>query len=192
MTDITTADELRQRLGRLGIFAGPPARLGIDPAVLATAIEKAGFTSAWIGGGNPAPEAFDVLATMLAATGELVVATGIASIWAWEPAAMRAVASALAKRFPGRFILGLGVSHHGSVQELGHAYERPYSKMVRFLDELGSGAAEDLPPVVLAALGPKMLSLSAERACGAHPYFTPPEHTEQARSILGAGPLLVP
>ena len=189
MTEITTtADELRRRLGRLGIFAGPPSRLGIDPAALATGIEKAGFTSAWIGGGNPSPQALDVLAAMLAATDELVVATGIANIWAWEPAAIREAASALARRFPGRFILGLGVSHHTRVTELGHSYQRPYSKMARFLDDLD---APDLP-VVLAALGPKMLELSAQRALGAHPYFTPPAHTGQARALLGAGPLLVP
>ena len=190
MADIAmTAGELRQRLGRYGIFAGPPSRLGIDPAVLATRIERAGFTSAWIGGGNPTPQALDVLATMLAATEQLVVATGIANIWAWEPAAIGAAASALADRFPGRFILGLGVSHHTRVTELGYSYERPYSKMARFLDEMDAG---DLPPVVLAALGPKMLALSAQRTLGAHPYFTPPAHTARARSILGAGPLLVP
>lgn len=189
MTETTTADELRQRLGRFGIFAGPPSRLGIDPAVLATRIEEAGFTSAWIGGGNPTPQALEALAAMLAATGRLVVATGIANIWAWEPAALRAAASALARRFPGRFILGLGVSHHTRVTELGHSYERPYTKMTRFLDELDAG---DQPPVVLAALGPKMLALSAQRALGAHPYFTPPAHTAQARAVLGAGSLLVP
>src|SRR5437868_5500285 len=135
MTEITTtADELRQRLGRFGIFAGPPSRLGIEPAVLAARIEKAGFTSAWIGGGSPAPQALEALAAMLAATERLVVATGIANIWAWEPAALQAAAAALARRFPGRFILGLGVSHHVRVTELGHSYERPYSKMARFLD----------------------------------------------------------
>jgi probable F420-dependent oxidoreductase len=196
MTEITTADELRHRLGRFGIFAGPPSRLGIDPAVLATRIEQAGFTSAWIGGGNPSPQALDALAAMLAATDRLVVATGIANIWAWEPAAIRAAASAMAQRFPGRFILGLGVSHHTRVEDLGHSYVRPFSKMVQFLNELdhpaAHGAGSHLPPVVLAALGPKMLHLSAERTLGAHPYFTPPVHTARARATLGAGPLLVP
>jgi probable F420-dependent oxidoreductase len=193
---VTTADEVRQRLGRLGIFAGPPSRLGIDPAALATAIEKAGFTSAWIGGGNPTQAAFDVLAAMLGATERLIVATGIANIWAWEPGALRAAAATLAQRFPGRVILGLGVSHQPRVEDLGHAYVRPFSKMVKFLDELDHPAQHraggDAAPVVLAALGPKMLHLSAERALGAHPYFTPAQHTAHARSILGPGPLLVP
>ncbi len=187
-----TAQLLRGRLGRFGIFAGPPARLKIDPAVLAAAVERAGFTSLWVGGGNATPGDFDVLAAMLSATRRLIVATGIASIWAWDPAAIASAALSLQTRFPGRFILGLGVSHQGPVEALGHAYVRPFSKMVSFLDSLDDLAGDGLPPVVLAALGPKMLALAAERAVGAHPYFTAPGHTAQARSILGPGPLLVP
>ena len=190
--DVTMAEQLRGRLGRFGIFAGPPARLGIDPAVLAGAVEQAGFTSLWVGGGNATPGDLEVLAAMMSSTERLVVATGIANIWAWDPAAIASAAVALESRFPGRFILGLGVSHQGPVEALGHAYARPFSKMVSFLDELDSLAADGLPPVVLAALGPKMLALSGERTAGSHPYFTTPGHTAQARSILGPGPLLVP
>jgi probable F420-dependent oxidoreductase len=124
------------------------------------------------------------------------VATGIANVWAWEPGEMRAAAAGLAAEFPGRFILGLGVSHAPLVAALGHPYERPLRKMERFLDELDHpaqhGADRELPPVVLAALGPKMLELSRDQTLGAHPYFTPPEHTAFARSVLGAAPLLVP
>jgi probable F420-dependent oxidoreductase len=192
MTDKATVARQRVRLGRFGIFAGPPARLGIDPAVLAGAVEKAGFTSLWVGGGNATPGDFAVLAAMLAATKRLVVATGIASIWAWDPEAIASAAASLQSQFPGRFILGLGVSHRGPVEALGHAYERPFSKMVSFLDSLDDLTADGLPPVVLAALGPKMLALSGERTAGAHPYFTTPAHTAQARSVLGPGPLLVP
>ncbi|HEX3956688.1 MAG TPA: TIGR03620 family F420-dependent LLM class oxidoreductase [Trebonia sp.] len=190
--NVTTAEQLRGRLGRHGIFAGPPARLGIDPAALASAVEKAGFTSLWVGGGNTTPGDFEVLAAMLSTTERLVVATGIANIWAWDPAAIASVAASLESRFPGRFILGLGVSHQGPVEALGHAYARPFSKMVSFLDSLDDLDGDGLPPLVLAALGPKMLALSGERTVGAHPYFTAPGHTAQARSILGPGPLLVP
>jgi probable F420-dependent oxidoreductase len=189
-------DELRSRLGRLGIWMPPPASIGADPAATAAAIERAGFTSVWIGGGNATPEAFTPLWQLLAGSSTLVVATGIANVWAWEPAAIRAESAALAAQFPGRFILGLGVSHEPLVTSLGYAYERPLEKMEKFLDELDHpaehGAESELPPVVLAALGPKMLTLSAERTAGAHPYFTPPEHTAFARSVLGAAPLLVP
>ncbi len=191
-----TTDELRARLGRLGIWMPPPSWIGADPAATAAAVERAGFTSLWIGGGNATPDAFTLLKPLITATNALIVATGIANIWAWEPAAMRAEASALAGEFPGRFILGLGVSHEQLVSSLGYTYQKPLEKMEKFLDELdhpaGHAADSQLPPVVLAALGPKMLTLSAEQTEGAHPYFTPPEHTAYARSVLGASPLLVP
>jgi probable F420-dependent oxidoreductase len=90
--------------------------------------------------------------------------------------------------YEGRFVLGLGVSHAPLVEATGQAYEKPYTKMVRFLDELPAVPV----PVVLAALGPKMLELSRDRAAGAHPYFTPPEHTAFARQVLGPACLLVP
>jgi len=196
MTVIMTAAELRHRLRRVGIWMPPPERTGVDPEKTAAEIERAGFTSVWVGGGNATPDAFDRLRPLLAGSARLIVATGIANVWAWEPGEMRAAAAALAAEFPGRFILGLGVSHAPAVAALGHPYERPLAKMEKFLDELDHpaerGADRDLPPVVLAALGPKMLELSRDRTLGAHPYFTPPEHTAFARSVLGAAPLLVP
>jgi probable F420-dependent oxidoreductase len=174
---------------------GSPAALGLDPAAAARAIEDAGFTSVWVGGGNAKPEDFAVLRGLLSGSDRLVVAPGIANIWAWGPAAIRAEAERLDEDFPGRFILGLGVSHAPLVAQLGHAYEKPYAKMERFLDELDHpaqhGGERELPPVMLAALGPKMLRLSA-RFAGAHPYFTTPEHTAFARQVLGPESLLVP
>ena len=94
----------------------------------------------------------------------------------------------LAATYPGRFILGLGVSHAPLVESTGQDYVKPYTKMVQFLDELPPTTA----PVMLAALGPKMLELSRDRTLGAHPYFVPPEHTAFARSVLGPEPLLIP
>jgi probable F420-dependent oxidoreductase len=191
-----TTDELRSRLGRIGIWMPPPTRIGMDPAAIAGAIEQAGFTSAWIGGGNATQEDFGVLRQLLSGSSRLIVATGIANVWAWESGVLRAESEVLAAEFPGRFVLGLGVSHAPLVASLGHAYERPLAKMEKFLDELEHpaehGADGDLPPVVLAALGPKMLELSRDRTAGAHPYFTPPEHTAFARSVLGTSPLLIP
>ena len=108
MTVDMTAAELRQRLRRVGIWMPPPERTGIDPAMTAAAIEGAGFTSVWVGGGNAAPDAFERLRPMLAGSSRLIVATGIANVWAWEPGELRAAAEALAADFPGRFILGLG------------------------------------------------------------------------------------
>jgi probable F420-dependent oxidoreductase len=196
MTLNMTAAELRQRLRRVGVWMPPPERTGLDPEKTAATIEQAGFTSVWVGGGNSTPDAFDRLRPLLAGSSRLIVATGIANVWAWEPGEMRTAAEGLAAEFPGRVILGLGVSHAPLVAALGHQYERPLRKMEKFLDELdhpaAHGADRELPPVVLAALGPKMLELSRVQALGAHPYFTPPEHTAFARSVLGGEPLLVP
>jgi probable F420-dependent oxidoreductase len=193
--DMTTTEELRAKLGPVGIWTGPLAPLGLDPAATARAVEDAGFTSLWVGGGNAKPEDFAVLRALLSGSDRLVVAPGIANIWAWQPAAIRAEAERLDADFPGRFILGLGVSHAPLVAQLGQSYEKPYAKMERFLDELDHpaqhGGDRELPPVMLAALGPRMLKLSA-RFAGAHPYFTTPEHTAAARPVLGPQALLIP
>jgi probable F420-dependent oxidoreductase len=182
-----TTDELRKTLGPLGIWMPPPVRIGVEPESYARQIEAAGFTSVWYPGVN-SPEDLAALEPALAATERLVLGTGIASVWTWQAAELAAAAERLETLYPGRFILGLGVSHAPAVEATGQAYVRPYTKMVQFLDELPV-----LPvPVVLAALGPKMLELSRDRTAGAHPYFTPPEHTAFAREVLGAAPLLVP
>ncbi len=112
---------------------------------------------------------------------------------------MRQGADTLAKGFPGRFILGLGVSHAPAVEKLGRSYDRPYSAMAHYLAEMDhpAGHAAEPPageraPRILAALGPRMLELSRDEADGAHPYFVPVEHTSFARQVLGPVPLLIP
>src|ERR1700760_4478277 len=166
-----TTDELRRTLGPLGIWMPPPARSGIEPESYARAIEAAGFTSVWIPGVNSPDD--------LAAIERLVLGTGIASVWTWGADELAAAAQRLETLYPGRFILGLGVSHAPLVEAAGQAYVKPYTKMVEFLGLL----PEPGTPIVLAALGPKMLALSRDRAEGAHPYFTPPEHTAFAREV---------
>jgi probable F420-dependent oxidoreductase len=182
-----TTDELRRTLGPLGIWMPPPSRIGLDPESYAREIEAAGFTSVWYPGVN-SPADLAALEPALAATRRLVLGTGIASVWTWPPAELAAAAQRLESQYPGRFVLGLGVSHAPAVEATGQAYVKPYTKMVRFLDELPAVPV----PVILAALGPKMLELSRDRTAGAHPYFTPPEHTAFARQALGPAPLLVP
>lgn len=180
----------RQLLGRIGVWVSGPA-IDEDPGGFAQLVERLGYTGLWIGGGNTNGAAFPRLEALLAATDRLVVATGIANIWAWEPAEMAQQAGRLAAAFPDRFLLGLGVSHAPLVQQLGRRYEQPYSAMVGYLDALEAAGGEG-PPRVLAALGARMLRLSADRGAGAHPYLTTPEHTASARSVLGPGPLLAP
>ncbi len=184
---MTTTDELRQVLGPVGIWMPPPAAIGLDPEEFARTAEDAGFGSIWVPGVNAAAS-LAALEPLLAATKRMVVATGIASVWTWSPAELAAAADRLTAGYPGRFILGLGVSHAPLVESTGQAYVRPLTKMRQFLYEL--------PPLesttVLAALGPKMIRLARDRTHGAHPYFTPPEHTVFARSVLGTESLLVP
>lgn len=135
-------------------------------------------------------------ALLLETSERIVLATGIASIWNRSAMAMAAAHRTLTSAFPDRFLLGLGVSHGPMVEGfLGERYERPLTKMRAYLDDMDNAPfmaeAPSTPPQrVLAALGPKMLRLAAERADGAHPYFVPVEHTATARQALGDGPLL--
>ena len=137
-------------------------------------------------------------ALLLSATEQLVVATGIASIWARDAQAMASGQLTLSEAFPGRFLLGLGVSHQPMVDFVrGHHYDKPLTKMREYLEAMDKvfywrrGPSEE-PRRVLAALGPKMLELAAAKALGAHPYFVPVEHTAFAREVLGDGPMLLP
>jgi len=162
---------------------------------LVVELEELGYAAVWVPEAV-GREALTHAALLLACSRRIVVATGIASIWWREPMAANAAQRTLAEAFPGRFLLGLGVSHGPSVEGmLGRTYQTPYSKMVSYLDAMDSAlylavGPDERPPRVLAALGPRMLRLAAERADGAHPYFVPVEHTAFARETMGAGPLL--
>jgi probable F420-dependent oxidoreductase len=140
-------------------------------------------------------EVFAHAAILLAASERAIVAPGIASIYARDPMAMANGARALGEAFPGRFVLGIGVSHAPSVAMRGGSYGKPVETMTAYLDGMaaasyaGPGLTEPVP-LVLAALGPRMLELAAERADGAHPYFVPVDHTPAARAALGAEPCL--
>jgi probable F420-dependent oxidoreductase len=184
-------------LGRYGIWT---SALDRQPAQVARGaarhLEGLGFSTLWVGE-SFRREALTNASLLLAATDHLQVATGIASIWARDAQAMRAGQLTLAEAYPGRFLLGLGVSHVPLVNPRGHSYSRPYSAMREYL-VLMSQAQYDAPRpaaeplTVLAALGPRMLELAARAADGAHPYFVPTAHTQQARAILGPGKLLCP
>jgi len=127
---------------------------------------------------------------LLANTTKSIIATGIANIHARDPMAMANGAKALGEAYPHRFVLGIGVSHAPSVQMRGGAYANPLAQMTAYLDAMDAAqyaapAPEEPVPLILAALGPKMLELAASRADGAHPYFVPVEHTPVARRHLG-------
>ncbi|HXF56477.1 MAG TPA: LLM class F420-dependent oxidoreductase [Actinomycetota bacterium] len=190
--------DLAARLGRVGVWTFALDRTSASEArEFVAAVEEMGFRALWIPEGLGSKEAFVHAAVLLAAGRSLVVATGIASIWARDPVAMANGARALEDAFPGRFVLGMGVSHEFSVSRRGHEYRQPYRRMVAYLKAMEEARytgpnKQGWPPIVLAALGPRMLRLAAERTAGAHPYFVPVEHTEFARRTMGPGPLLLP
>jgi probable F420-dependent oxidoreductase len=169
-------------LGKIGIWR-PAAQLSPE---LAVTLERLGYGAIWIGG---SPDGDLRLAEqLLDVTTTLTVATGIVNIWKDEAEPVAASYHRIEARHPGRFLLGIGVGHR---EATGARYARPYEALVGYLDELDA-AQIPIGRRVLAALGPKMLTLSAERAAGAHPYLTTPEHTRKAREIMGPGVLLAP
>jgi probable F420-dependent oxidoreductase len=160
-----------------------------------TEIEELGYAALWFGEAL-GREAFTNASMFLCATSRLVVATGIANIFVRDAWAANAAAKTLAESYPDRFVLGLGVSHRPLVEMRGHDYRSPLSTMRTYLKDMREARFEAAqpehdPPWLLAALGPKMLELSRDLADGANPYLVTPQHTAEAREILGEGPLLV-
>jgi probable F420-dependent oxidoreductase len=168
-------------LGRIGIWRHAT---GLTPE-LAGEVEALGYGAIWIGS---SPDGNLRLAEqLLDGTDHIAVATGIVNVWKDDAATVGASYHRIAARHPGRFLLGLGIGHPEATQE----YRQPYATLVSYLDELDDlGVPAEAR--VLAALGPKVLALAAQRTAGAHPYLVTPEHTREARQVLGAGPLLAP
>ena len=184
------------QVGPIGIWT---AQLDYQPAAKAresaAELEQLGFGAIWFPE-STGREALTNASLLLHATNRAIIATGIANIYARDPVTMAAAQNTLAEAFPGRFLLGLGVSHIPLVETLrGHTYGKPVPSMRTYLDGMDRApyravAPPTKPARILAALGPQMLKLAAERADGAHSYFVPPEHTKRAREILGSDKLL--
>jgi probable F420-dependent oxidoreductase len=185
------------KLGKLGVWTSLDGLTAAAGLALAQSIEARGYAALWM----PESRGRNVLAHsawLLAGTGRLIVAPGIANIYARDAMAMANAQRGLNEQSGGRFLLGLGVSHVPMVSTLrGHLYGKPVATMRAYLDAMRAAPYLAPPPpepplTILAALGPRMLALSAEHADGAHPYNVPPEHTAEARRILGPGKLLCP
>jgi probable F420-dependent oxidoreductase len=172
---------LKLDLGRYGIWLGSRS---ITPD-LAKQIESLGYGAAWIGGSPDADLKW--VEPALAQTSSLQLATGIINIWSSPAAEVAESYHRIENDYPGRFLLGIGIGHPEHTQE----YRKPYDALVDYLDTL-DGASVPTSRRVLAALGPKVLALSAERSAGAHPYLTTPEHTAQARELVGNSVFLAP
>ncbi|MER6380719.1 LLM class F420-dependent oxidoreductase [Streptomyces sp. NPDC001118] len=182
-----TASLLKESVGRYGIWShglrdeDPSRRAEIGEA--AAELEELGYGAVWLGGSSAARHAVPLLET----TSALTVGTSIQSIWQYEAGASAAAFAEVEAAHPGRFVLGLGISH----AKLHDQYRRPYSALVAYLDALDE-AGVPAHRRVLAALGPKTLGLAGTRAAGAIPYLVTPEHTARAREILGETALLAP
>jgi probable F420-dependent oxidoreductase len=189
---------VRERLGPVGVWLATLRPASIDEERHAAGrVEEMGYGSLWCGETVGGKEAFAHQSVLLAATRKIVTGTGIANVWARQPATMEGGGATLGAAYPGRFILGIGISHAPIVERSGQSYKKPLAHMVRYLDGMDA-AIEDAPvsavpvPRVVAALRPKMLELARERGDGAHPYFVPVAHTPRAREALGPDKLLIP
>ncbi|MEV6876370.1 LLM class F420-dependent oxidoreductase [Amycolatopsis sp. NPDC051128] len=168
-------------LGKLGIWR----YYGNVDAKFAAEAEKLGYGAIWLGGSPSGDLAF--VDDLLAATDSLVIATGIVNIWQDEAASIAKVYERIAGKYPDRFLLGVGAGHREATTE----YKKPYAALVDYLDSLDA-AGVPVEGRALAALGPKVVKLAGDRTAGAHPYLVTPQHTREAREILGEGKLLAP
>lgn len=166
-------------LGRFGSFGR-----GVTPQQ-ATEIEALGYGAVWVGGSPPA--ALSWVEPILQATTTLCVATGIVNIWSAPDQRVAESFHRIEAAYPGRFLLGIGVGHAEMISE----YRKPYNALVEYLDRLDDYGVPANRRVV-AALGPRVLGLSARRSAGAHPYLTTPEHTARARELIGPSAFLAP
>jgi probable F420-dependent oxidoreductase len=192
-----SAGGLAMKLGRLGVWAPMDVMTAAEGAAFAQRVEGWGYAALWL----PESRGRNVLAHsawLLANTKDLIIAPGIANIYARDPMAMANGQRGLNEQSVGRFLLGIGVSHAPMVTGLrGHTYGKPVATMRAYLEAMSAAPylapdPPERPLTIVAALGPRMMALSGELADGAHPYNVPPEHTAEARGILRAGKLLCP
>ena len=185
------------QLGKLGVWAPMDGMTAAEGAAFAQRVEGWGYAALWL----PESRGRNVLAHsawLLANTSELIIAPGIANIYARDPMAMANGQRGLNEQSGGRFLLGVGVSHAPTVTGLrGHTYGKPVATMRAYLEAMYAAPylapdPPERPLTIVAALGPRMMALTGELADGAHPYNVPPEHTAEARRILGPGKLLCP
>jgi probable F420-dependent oxidoreductase len=186
---------IEDKIGSRGVWWFTEGMTSGEAVEFAQRLESLGYGALWLPetlGRDP----FAHAALLLDNTETLVIATGIANIFHRHPGPMRQAAYTLAEQTEGRFVLGLGVSHGPLVEGLrGLDYSKPLTQMRAYLAAMDAAPVRGLelaePPLrLLAALGPKMLELSASAADGAHPYWTTPEHTVMARETIGPDALL--
>jgi probable F420-dependent oxidoreductase len=179
-------------IGRVGIWhqgeRWDAAGDEVDEA--AAELDDLGYGAIWTGNSEASLARQE---RILGATSRIVAATGIVSVWLNPADELSASYQRLETQHPDRLLIGLGSSHAPMVEARGIKYERPLSRLRRYVDELDT-MTDGIPADrrILAALGPKALSLAAERSLGAHPYLVTPVHTREARERIGPEAWLAP
>jgi probable F420-dependent oxidoreductase len=175
------ASELADRIAKFGIWR---AAAQATPE-LAAAVERLGYGALWLGGSPDGDLAS--AEQLLSATTTLIVGTSIVNMWKDDAVTVARSYARVQEKYPDRFVLGVGAGHPEATQQ----YASPYDTLAAYVEQLIAG---DVPAhrIVLAALGPRVLRLAADRTGGAIPYLVPPEHTRKAREILGPDLLLAP
>jgi probable F420-dependent oxidoreductase len=181
------------QLGSVGVWSGLLRRGDRQKAVEAAAeLEELGYSALWFPGGGHA-DIVEHTWALLKATHTAVIATGIVSVWTHPAGATAEAHHAFNAAYPGRFLLGIGISHQPAVESAGITYEKPLQKLRSYLDELD--AAPHPVPIderIIASLGPLSLKLSRDRSLGTHPYFMPVEHTRISRAAVGPDKVVAP
>jgi probable F420-dependent oxidoreductase len=172
-------------IGSIGVWSVPRAWQEQNLADVVAELERLGYGAFWLGG-SPAGDLRQV-EQLLAATTTMPVGTSIVNVWSTDPEEVAASYQRVSANHPGRLILGIGAGHPEAEQR----YARPYERLAEFLDVFDTHNVP-IDHRMLAALGPRVLGLAAERAAGALPYLVTPEHTRRAREILGPDRLLAP
>jgi probable F420-dependent oxidoreductase len=181
------------KLGKLGVFYFLEAMGAKEMTEFSRRLDELGYAALWFPEAL-GREAFASASYLLSSTEKMVVATGIANIYARDAMTMAAGRNTLAEQSGGRFLLGIGVSHQPMVEGLrGHTYSKPLTYMTQYLEAMSAAMyvapqPAEPAPTVIGALHPKMLKLAADKTTGAHPYLVPPEHTAFARETMGKGP----
>jgi probable F420-dependent oxidoreductase len=188
-------DAARARLGRVGVWTFAFDALPAAAVREAVAdVERMGYPALWVPEGGTSREVFAHLSLLLSATERITVCSGIANVTARHPEAMAGGVRTLADAFGERVVLGIGIGHQSTADRRGQGWTDPVGRMGSYLDVMDTARMGPEPEVpvrrLLAALGPRMLRVAAERALGAHTYFVPVEHTVRAREALGPEPVL--
>ena len=198
MNTATVIDTARSALGTVGVYLPLPLTIATPIGAQREAVgrlERAGYQAAWTNEPLGGKDALVQLAMLLAETKRMAYGTGIANIWARQPQTAHGASALLAEAYPGRFVLGLGVGYPEQAASTGREFGKPPTTMRNYLDRMAAPgmlpAPEAAYPRIIAANGPKMLTLAGQSADGAMPAMLPPEFTAQARQLLGPDKLLV-